>query len=163
MKQGVLRYQIAHATWSLDFTPETQVMFAQHVQHRRWSKESVGQLFTRDLTQDVITVELATLLKPKWSSFARVSFDPVTAAAERARLFKEGLHCIGWWHTHPEPKPHPSQEDLALVKDHALAAQPTLTGLAFAIVGTLPMPDGLGMWVHDGTELREALPQSVED
>lgn len=68
-------------------------------------------------------------------------------------MFEKGFHCIGLWHTHPEPEPQPSSEDRALAREHALAAKPQLSGLVFAIVGTLPMPSGLRVWVDDGGEL----------
>ena len=53
-------------------------------------------------------------------------------------------------HTHPQPIPKPSSEDLTLASDYALAAKATLTGLVFAIVGQSPFPAGLAVWVHDG-------------
>lgn len=74
--------------------------------------------------------------------------------AEREVLFWRGLHCIGLWHTHPEASPTPSPEDRMLALDHALAAAPQLRGLVFAIVGTVPMPAALRVWVHDGQGLR---------
>ena len=75
-------------------------------------------------------------------------------------MFAQGLHCIGLWHTHPEARPQPSSEDLVLAKDYALAVRPILTGLVFVIVGTLPFPRGLAVWVHDGMRLWEALPRN---
>jgi len=145
-----LRYQIQSANWQLEFSIDCQETLKSHIQRRRLSKESVGQLFTRDLTQDVVQVELATIISPTWASFARVKFDPKRAAKEREELFKQGLHCIGLWHTHPEPIPEPSDDDLTLASDYALAAKATLTGMLFVIVGQSPFPAGLAVWVHDG-------------
>ena len=76
--------------------------------------------------------------------------------AEREAMFVEGMHCVGFWHTHPEQAPHPSSEDRSLAREHALAAQPDLTGLVFVIMGTLPTPMGLRVWVDDGRELMRA-------
>jgi proteasome lid subunit RPN8/RPN11 len=161
MKPFALRYQIPNASWELEIHPDAQDVLEKHVQRHEWSKESVGQLFTRDLTTSTVRIELATVLPPTRAAFARVQFDPRKAAVERAVMFVQGLHCVGLWHSHPEPRPHPSGEDLGLAKDHAQAAKPNLTGLVFAIVGTLPFPAGLAVWVHDGEKLWEALPTRV--
>jgi proteasome lid subunit RPN8/RPN11 len=145
-----LRYQIQDANWQLEFSIDCQETLKSHIQRRRLSKESVGQLFTRDLTKGVVRVELVTVISPSWATFSRVKFDPKRAATEREELFKQGLHCIGLWHTHPEPTPEPSNEDLSLASDYALAAKATMTGLVFVIVGQSPFPAGLAVWVHDG-------------
>lgn len=151
-------YQIPGAKWRMYFAPETLALLTKCVQRGTRSKEQVGQLFTRDLTGDAVEIVHATKLSPKWASFARVKFDPKTAMTERTRLLADGLHCIGLWHTHPEPRPVPSGEDKALAKEHALAAIPQLSGLVFVIVGTAGLPTGLQVWVHDGNELLSAQP-----
>jgi proteasome lid subunit RPN8/RPN11 len=88
------------------------------------------------------------------ASWARVTFDTSQANQERARLFKEGWHCVGIWHTHPEPMPSPSPDDRQLAREHALAARGYLDGLVFAILGNGPLPQSLRVWIDDGTELR---------
>lgn len=70
---------------------------------------------------------------------------------ERKRQFEKGLHCLGFWHTHPEAIPVPSRADVAMAADHAGAAKDVFAGIVFIIVGTTRPPDGLGVWVHDGT------------
>lgn len=149
-------YQIPEAKWTLEFSAQALDVFRGHVQAGRSSKESVGQLYVRELTVSRLVVELATSLAPKWATFSRVRFDTRRATAERDAQFAEGLHCVGLWHTHPEPRPCPSPEDLRLAKDHAEAAKPQLAGIIFVIVGTLPFPDGLLVSVHDGECLRAA-------
>lgn len=158
MSLSGLWYQIPGARWRMHFNPETLAVLTESVQHGADSKERVGQLFTRDLTGDTVEVVQVTRLTPKWTSFSKVKFDPKVAMAERAKLLAQGLHCIGLWHTHPEPKPVPSREDRALAKEHALAAIPQLSGLVFAIVGTARFPTGLQVWVHDGEHLLAAEP-----
>lgn len=153
-----LVYRIPKASWELEIGLNAKDVLARHVQRNPWSKESVGQLFTRDLTSSTVRIEVATVLPPTWAAFARVRFDPKKARLERDILFSQGLHCVGLWHSHPEPRPHPSSEDFELAKDHALAAKSNLTGLVFAIVGTLPFPAGLGVWVHDSEKLWETFP-----
>ncbi len=140
----------------LQFSDTAIQTMGSHVQRHRWSRESVGQLFSRDLTAETIVVDVVTVLKPRWSAWSRVSFDTHRAMDERAAMFEQGLHCIGLWHTHPERLPEPSPEDRALAMDHARAAQPQMTGLVFAIVGTSPLPAGLRVWIADESNLRAA-------
>jgi proteasome lid subunit RPN8/RPN11 len=153
MSSSALAYRIPNAAWSLEFSAAALTVFNEHVQKGWMSLESVGQLYTRDLTAPVITVDRATVLKPAWASFARVRFDAKKVAAERTALFNQGLHCLGFWHSHPEAVPHPSDDDTELAADHARAAQGALSGLVFVIVGNAPFPSGLGVWVHDGATM----------
>lgn len=153
-----LQYQVARAHWKLEIPGPVALFFSQHSQRAWNAKESVGQLYSRDLTTDTIVINEATLLKPAWSRRARVQFAPSTAMAERKKMFSKGLHCIGLWHSHPEPVPSPSREDLELATDYASAAQKQLNGIVFAILGTASFPSGLAIWVHDGTLLHEANP-----
>ncbi len=146
-------YRLPRAKWTLEFGASALETLQKHVQVSTKSKESVGQLYSRDLTSGQLVVDVATVLKPTWAAWARVRFETKQAVAERQTLFERGLHCIGLWHTHPEPNPTPSPEDRQLARDHALAAQPQLNGLVFAIVGTLPFPLGLRVWIHDGQSL----------
>lgn len=150
-----LIYKIPGASWTLSFSQEALNIFTAHVQSGWKSKESVGQLYTRDLTGNVIEIEVATVLKPTWATFSRVKISEKKAILERRTMFEKGFHCIGVWHTHLEKIPQPSDEDLRFAKDHAKAAQPHLTGIIFVIIGTTSFPDGLAIWVHDGENLHE--------
>lgn len=158
-----LHFELADANWRLEFGRDAMRTMLSYAQTNRWSRESVGQLYTRDLSQPIIVVEHATWLQPKSSSWSRVRFDPQKAFAERQVLFQSGLHCIGIWHTHPESNPTPSGEDVRLSKDYALAASSQLRGIVFLIVGTRPYPDGFRVWIDDGIELRVANPVSSAD
>lgn len=83
--------------------------------------------------------------------------------AERKKMFSKGLHCIGLWHSHPEPVPFTSQEDLELAADYAIAARKQLSGIIFTIIGTAPFPSGPATWVHDGASLHEVNPLKPTD
>ncbi|MFM0619777.1 Mov34/MPN/PAD-1 family protein [Paraburkholderia nemoris] len=160
MTYCTLNYRLPGAGWSLQFSEAALQTLLGHVQRSRVSKESVGQLFTRDLTVSPIVVELATVLTPTLATRTRVTFDTDGAMTEREAFFERGLHCIGLWHTHPEASPTPSIDDRLLARQHAVAARPQLAGLVFAIVGTAPPPAGLRVWVDDCIDLREALAQA---
>lgn len=156
MTASTLTYQLPGALWRLQFSVAALRTMRAHVQGKPGSRESVGQLYSRDLTSDRIVIEEATVLTPTWAAWARVQFDPRRAAVERAKKFESGLHCVGLWHTHPEALPDPSHDDKVLAREHALAAKGQLMGLVFAIVGTRHMPAGLRVWVDDGAALQTA-------
>lgn len=146
-------YKLPQAAWRLSFAPEVMQVLRRHAQVGRLSRESVGQLYARDLTASTVEVAKATCLKATYARWARVRFDVRQAMRERERLFADGWHCLGFWHTHPEPSPQLSSEDRAMARDHAQAALSVTNGLIFAIVGTLPLPAGLRVWFDDGVAL----------
>ncbi|WP_374708397.1 Mov34/MPN/PAD-1 family protein [Chitinimonas sp. BJYL2] len=151
-----LRFRLPGAMWSLAIPPKGLAVLERHAQLGRAVRESVGQLYARDLTTEVVVVDAVTQLPSQWSTFAGVGFDLRDAEAERELLFKQGLHCLGFWHTHPESIPHPSRTDLQMAADHANASKGMFTGLLFLIVGKAPFPEGLGVWLHDGNQALRA-------
>lgn len=153
---GSLFFELAEADWKLEFAADAIRVMLRHAQTGVKSRESVGQLYSRDLTMPTVLVEHATRLPPKAASWARVQFDPKDALEERQELFAQGLHCIGLWHTHPEPHPKPSCEDKLLSRNYAIAAGHHVQGIVFVIVGTKPHPNGFRVWVDDGTDLKRA-------
>ena len=156
MSARVLHFKLPEACWILEISDSAWQVLDRHAQRRRGMKESVGQLFTKDLTSARVVVDVATVLSPTSSAWTKVQFNTKAAMAEREMMFEMGLHCIGLWHTHPEPEPQPSSEDKVLAREHALAAKPQLSGLVFAIVGNSAMPSALRVWVDDGTQLLAA-------
>ncbi|MGF6414847.1 Mov34/MPN/PAD-1 family protein [Paraburkholderia sp. MM5482-R1] len=161
MTYRILKYRLPGAAWSLELSETAIGTLLGHVQRSPSSKESVGQLFTKDLTSNPVVAEVATVLTPTRAAWARVTFSTDRARNERESLFTNGLHCIGFWHTHPEPSPTPSMEDRRLARDHSLAAKPQLSGIVFVIVGNAPPPIGVRVWIDDGIDLREALFEDI--
>lgn len=151
-----LRFQIKEADWTLLFDDDVVSLLAAQRQTFFYSKEKVGQLFSRDLTGNEIVVDRATVLPAIHAKYAGVHFDPEVAYQERLHLFEQGWHCIGLWHSHPESRPSPSFMDLELAADYAAAARPHLSGIVFAIVGKAKFPHGLSVGVHDGAKFHQA-------
>ena len=146
-------FQLPGAAWSLQLSKDVVQFLDNHAQRDVFAPESVGQLYSRDLTAPVIVIERATKLQPKSASRVKVQFDTKQAYAEREALFQSGLHCVGLWHTHPEPHPLPSGDDRRLARDYALNAKSHVAGIVFAIAGTRALPDGLRIWFDDGNDL----------
>lgn len=127
----------------------------QKLWHQR---ETVGQLFSPDLTSTTIHISEASVLTRVKSSRASVTFDPDEAAEQRSSKLVQGLYCVGLWHTHPEPIPTPSGTDQRLASDHASAAHAVLNGVCFVIVGTAMPPESWYVAVHDGKIFHPAIP-----
>jgi proteasome lid subunit RPN8/RPN11 len=153
---GPLHFELAAANWKLEFAVDAVRVMLSHAQVGMKGRESMGQLYTRDLTGQSVLVELATRLRPRVAGWSRVQFDPKKALEERQELFTQGLHCIGLWHTHPEAHPIPSGEDRQLARNYAAAASQQVQGIVFVIVGTQPHPNGFRVWIDDGMKLRTA-------
>lgn len=153
----MLSFAIPGAQWRLVFSDEVLNTLSAHVQRGRHTNESVGQLYVASLLSREIVLQTATVLRPKAAGRTKVVLDKVAVDAERKKTFEAGLHCVGLWHTHPEPYPHPSSDDGALAEEAAQAAgKAELAGFVFVIVGTVPFPSGLFVGVHDGKQMHRA-------
>jgi proteasome lid subunit RPN8/RPN11 len=100
---------------------------------------------------------VATVLKPAWAAWTGVQFRRQEAVEQRAALLGQGLHCVGFWHTHPEPECRPSPTDAQLAADHADAAKATLNGLVFVIASNRPAFQGWYVAIHDGTKFHQTM------
>ena len=151
-----LRFQIPDAAWCLEFPKEAVLQLQAFAQKGGQSRELVGQLYTRDPQALSVQVDHLTLIAPLWARFTSVRLDMKAVGRERDRLFVQGLHCIGFWHSHPELEPHISPTDVAMAEEQARAGKSDYQGLVFMILGTAPAPVGFGVWVHDGATLWRA-------
>ena len=152
-----LVYRIPGASWMLEL-PAGQLRALQSHAQRWWRfKEAAGQLYSATPGSEVVRVDAVTKLPAQVATRTGLRLDIPAVAKEREAFFKRSLHCLGFWHTHPEPVPSPSSDDINLAADHAKAGSTAFAGLVFVIVGTAAAPDGIGVWVHDGTAMWRAV------
>ena len=156
MPEQGLRFRIPGAEWQIEFPGDSLRALLQHVHHGYKTAEAAGQLYTTDINGSTVRVERVTNPVSRWARYAGVRLDLKAIRKERERLFQEGLHCLGFWHSHPEAQPRPSHADLAMAAEQASAGSDDFTGLLFVIIGNSPFPQGLGVWVHDGSKLWRA-------
>jgi len=123
------------------------------VRHRQLgakSKEAGGQLFARFEGNDTVVVEAT---EPKsLDSRARCLFIPNRLLQRQAikALHREGKHFVGDWHTHPQPVPSPSGEDVNSMVECFRKSQHELKAFLMVIVGTAELPEGLFICLVDG-------------
>jgi proteasome lid subunit RPN8/RPN11 len=144
------------ASWRIRFSAEATSVMKSHRQARWDQCETVGQLFSPNLTDSTIHISLASILSRVRASRTSVTFDPEEAAQQRDSMLAKRLYCIGLWHTHPESNPTPSGTDEQLAGDHAKAASPLLNGLCFVIVGTGASQGTWYVGFHDGEVFHRA-------
>jgi len=84
---------------------------------------------------------------------SRNSYQPDTRSEQREIVdrHRKGLHFVGDWHTHPVPRPSPSDMDLASIADCVKRSTHDLGGFILLIIGTASFPEGLNCSVHDGS------------
>ena len=100
---GVIAYVIGNSGQTLVLTDPVIEHLLCHRQFGPGSREAGGQLFAR-FEGKTIRIERATGPRPS-DRRSLMAFVPNRLAERReiTRLFKEGLHYVGDWHTHPEP------------------------------------------------------------
>lgn len=118
---------------------------------RTWRDlEAGGQLFAR-FKHATILVERIT--GPRRSDQRhRTTFIPDRQAerGEIQRLFRQDLHYIGDWHTHPERHPAPSSIDLVNFAEMVRCSHHHLNGLVMIVVGMFGPPCGLNVSICNG-------------
>jgi integrative and conjugative element protein (TIGR02256 family) len=126
--------------------------FHAHRQTKASASEVGGQLFA-EFQPGRICICLATgpASVDKRSRFWFIP-DQKRQNAEIQKHFKEQLHFVGDWHTHPEPTPTPSGTDLNSMRDCFKQSRHQLKSFVMIIVGQAELPDGL--WVSLHTEKR---------
>lgn len=148
-----LVYQLPGSLGILELSEDVLAHFEANKQRGWLSCEAGGQLFAKiDDSGGGIRVLGVTGPRPtdRRSVFGYVP----DRAAERAEIFEyysRGLHFVGDWHTHRQPKPLPSSTDQASMRDMVRQSAHDLAGFIMIIVGQGNFPDGLYVSFHSET------------
>jgi len=147
-QQPELRYESKRMGTVICFSPEVVAHFIAHRQQGKIKTELGGQLFAEFLGNEVhvvLATEPNTADKRGWAWFKP---NQLRQNAEIKRLFKEGRHFVGDWHTHPEFEPNPSSWDMESMEDCFIKSRHQLKGFVMVIVGLAEFPDGLWVSIH---------------
>ena len=120
---------------TLRFTSEVATALANHRQDGPTKGEAGGMLFAR-FDHELITVEEATSPTP-FDLRSRFSFQPSLANQRKVigKQFRNGLHFIGEWHTHPQDHPQPSLQDIETAREFLLESKHELNAFLVVIMG----------------------------
>jgi len=145
-----LVYGIESGGPSVILTDDAIASMAHHRQMTAKDREAGGQLFARFEGTSTIIVE-ATEPKPL-DKRSRYGFSPNQwlQRLEIKFLHKRGKHFVGDWHTHPQPVPSPSNEDINNMVDCFRKSRHELRAFLMVIVGTAEPPEGLYVCLVDG-------------
>lgn len=152
---------VGHSGETLVLTDAVLEHFNAYRQTRFWHREAGGLLFAR-IAGNVITIEEASGPRPT-DRRSRFSYQG-DRRAEQQEIdvrYTLGLHYVGDWHSHPEPRPRPSGADDRAMMSRVNASTHQLQGFLFAIVGTAEFPDGLALAVHNGRTRLDLTPVSM--
>ena len=139
----------------LIFTPKTLEVLYSERQLKPYQSESGGQLFG-EFANDVVTVTTASTPSPKdQRSRYRFTRSRATEQAEIDHEFSNGLHYIGDWHTHPEPRPAPSSTDHSGARRLFRTSRHELPNFLLVIVGTSDDPADLYVALVNGRRLKQ--------
>lgn len=100
-----------------------------------YKHEAGGMLFCRDLHNETINITYAST--PTSSDTRKKYFfklDEIQAQKLISKKFKNGLHYVGDWHTHPQSHPKPSQQDIKTINDIFTKSQHELKYFLFIIL-----------------------------
>jgi integrative and conjugative element protein (TIGR02256 family) len=155
----MIRYTLGANGAGLILTDQVLDHFARNKQCRFYQRESGGQLFARFVGADTIIDEATGPRRADWRTrFSYRAHRPAEQREIEAR-FALGLHYVGDWHTHPEDRPTPSDNDLQTIADIANKSEHALNGLILIIVGKMEFPEGLFVGItrgHSVIEQRDA-------
>ena len=156
----VIAYPIGTSGQALIFSAEVVGCFKRHQQLRWWQREAGGQLFARFEESGIHIVESTGPRRTDWRSRTSYKPDRVAEQLEIDERFRNGLHFVGDWHTHPEDLPRPSPIDLTSTADGFHRSRHGLNAFVMAIVGRAVLPAGLYVSLHDGADLHTLRPTS---
>ncbi len=142
---------------AIRFSTKVVEHFATHRQQGKIKTEIGGQLFAR-FERDEVQVIRATgpnaTDKRGWSWFKP---DLRKQNVEIQKLFQEGFHFVGDWHTHPEREPTPSAWDIDSMKDCFKKSRHQLRAFLMVIVGRADFPDGLWVSLHHNSTVERLI------
>ena len=150
VKRGVMVFDLGASGQRLVLESSVVAHLEAHRQLRPQRREAGGQLFAAFSDGSVIVTE-ATGPRPT-DRRTRTSYR-ADRKAEQQEILKRhgrGFHYVGDWHTHPSPRPSPSDVDYRSIQDSVRQSSHQLHGFVLIVVGTLRGPEGLHVSVNDG-------------
>lgn len=146
----MLTYTLPGNRQDLIITNSVVEFFDSFRQQKRKQTEAGGQLFAR-IREKSVVVEAAT--GPHKKDFRRRFYffpSQIRLRSEIKKYFKNGLHYVGDWHTHPQKIPSPSSLDIESMMNCFLKSKHELEHFILIIVGQKAKNENLWVGLVDG-------------
>lgn len=156
-KKGIV-YTMSDSPQRVILAPEVIKVFREHKQRSHDAPEVGGQLFARFIDGDVLIKYATGPLDG--DRHDRYNFTPCRKQENRdiRRLFRNHLHFVGDWHTHPQTVPKPSQTDIESIAECFRLSRHELLGFVLIVVGLSEFPDGLHVTVNNVQRTQRLIP-----
>lgn len=142
------RFQLPDSLGVIVFPEKILSHIYSFAQTSIWSTEAGGQLFSATPEQQIIEISVITGPYSKDRRSRNGFFPNVQQATDdRNKQFKNGLHAVGIWHTHPERLPTPSLTDRKTTKEHLNAFEGEMHGFLLVILGNQGRPYNMVVWL----------------
>lgn len=149
------RYTLPQEGPALILSDPVLATFDRYRQLSPRANEAGGQLFAQFNGADTLVLEATP---PKWlDRRSRSGFVPNRWIQQREirERYAHGLHFVGDWHTHPEPVPRPSHDDIYSMIDCFGCSLHELRAFVLVIAGTRPAPEGLYVAIVDRSSTKQ--------
>ncbi len=136
MKSVDVKYLSDDGVYQLIIKADVLNLFHSYRQDNKAKNEAGGQLFAKWNNQ-VMSISQATGVRDN-DICSRFLFKPNIFALKKEIInnFREGLHYVGDWHTHPETVPSPSCDDIETIQSKFSKSKHELNYFVLIIVGT---------------------------
>lgn len=154
----MITYTIGTSGQQLLITDRVLAHFRRHRQLSDRDREAGGQLFA---TFDRNTIQIERATGPRKSDRRGLRFFIPNRFSERREIknhFKAGLHYVGDWHTHAEPRPRPSSTDIDSFRDMFRKSRHKLAAFVVVIVGASEPPEGIFVGLCTGEKVSKLTP-----
>lgn len=138
-------YRFDETGQNIEITPTVLEKFSRNQQGSFAAPEAGGLLFASISSR---SIQIASATEPTKSDIRSRFFFKSSRRCAKASIkkaFKEGLHFVGEWHTHPEPNPTPSKLDLDSMAESFRSSKHQLEHFVMIIVGN--DKDDMRLWV----------------
>lgn len=152
-RSTLLSLPVASSGQTVTFADPVLEYLSHHRQTRNPQPEAGGQLFASIRGPEIFVSDITG--PRKTDKRFRFLYIP-DRKAEQDEIdvrFKQGLHYVGDWHTHPEPTAEPSSQDLQSMRECIRKSRHQLNAFLLVIVGSAMVPTCLHVSLHSGSEV----------